>query len=189
MTRSVGVLALQGCVEPHFDLIRQVGARAAAVRTEEDLENVDALILPGGESTTMLRLMKYTNLPEAIKEFATRSPIWGICAGAILLASVVENPEQESFSLMPIRASRNAYGSQSFSFKAHVESPWDGSSKCVDFIRAPKLSAESSEVQQLVSYHSEGVLFQQGHILASAFHTELGTDPWLHEYLLSLVSY
>jgi 5'-phosphate synthase pdxT subunit len=184
---QVGVLALQGCIEPHLNMLQKIGATSCEVRSVADLGNVDRLIIPGGESTTMLKLLNSTGLYSAVQEFGRRHPIWGICAGAILICKEVIHPDQQSMKLIAVRATRNFYGSQTDSFKAKIEiDPLDKTME-VDFIRAPLLEPiNSREVTVLARHNERPVLMQHGKILVSSFHTELGDDPSLHQYFLGL---
>lgn len=182
----VGVLALQGAVLPHCLMLQTLGVEAVQVKSTADLELCDRLILPGGESTTMLKLLAVSKLTTAISNFAASKPIWGICAGAILIASEVKNPEQESLSLIPMRAYRNHYGSQLESFKTFINVNKVGPELEVDFIRAPLLEPLSDKVEVLAEYNGQSVLLKHDRILASSFHVELGSDTRLHKYFLSL---
>jgi 5'-phosphate synthase pdxT subunit len=149
------------------------------------------MILPGGESTTMLSLMLRANLFEPLQFFGKTKPMWGICAGSILMAKEVEHPTQQSLGLLSIKATRNFYGSQKESFKARLEVADEvaaGAPLEADFIRAPLLTSLSETVSVLAYLEKQPVLFQQGHLLASSFHTELGTDARLHQYFLNLVA-
>ncbi len=200
MKRSnCGILALQGCIEPHELALGRLGVAALKVRSPEDLEKVEALILPGGESTTMLRLIRSAGLFEPLQQFSENFPMWGICAGAILMAKEVCHPHQESLGVMSIRATRNFYGSQRESFKASIEiSGLKNILKPkhtveVDFIRAPMLealsnSADEPHVSVLAAHQHHPVMLQQGHLLATSFHIELGEDSRLHEYFVSMPS-
>lgn len=186
-------------------MLHRLGVVPVRIRSVVDLKRVEALILPGGESTTMLRLIHSAGLFAPLQDFARSFPTWGICAGAILIAKEVCSPTQESLALMDIRATRNFYGSQCDSFKTMLRIPSlhprsESPSTCVDpvgatvevdFIRAPMLeplpSRElNSEVETLASHDGRSVLLKQGHLLASAFHTELGDNPVVHEFFLSL---
>lgn len=182
MTR-IGILALQGCIDPHVKHFLSLGVSPLPVRDASDLSNTDALVLPGGESTAMLKLLERFGLKDTLKNYS--KPLWGICAGSILLASEVQAPQQFSFAKIDILTERNGYGSQQDSF--HAELRWQGEPRSVDFIRAPKLKARSSKAQLLLEYNSEGVLYRQNDVLCSAFHTELGADPWLHRYFLEML--
>jgi len=182
----VGVLALQGCVDPHLRHIAKLSAQGFKVRSAKELQKVDRIILPGGESTTMLKLLHTSGLFSELIKFAQTKPVWGICAGAILIAKAVANPSQESLDLINIRAERNYYGSQLDSFEAEIKI--EPLSKIIraQFIRAPLLSALSDKVKVLATYNDSEVLFSEGRIMASAFHTELGEDSSLHQYFLGI---
>ena len=183
---TVGVLALQGCVDAHISILTQLGFKSTNVREASDFKKIDRIILPGGESTTMLKLLARNNMEITFLDFAKSNPVWGICAGAILIAKKVTHPEQRSFGLIDLHAIRNFYGSQFDSFKAELEIPKLKIKHSVDFIRAPKLEAMSDKVSILASYKETPVLFQQGNILASSFHIELGIETGLHAYFARL---
>jgi 5'-phosphate synthase pdxT subunit len=185
--QKVGVLALQGCVAPHISMIQSLGREALAVRTERELAQVERLIMPGGESTTMLKLLVSSGLWDKLATFVKARPVWGICAGSILLAKEVKNPNQDSLGAINIRAHRNFYGSQLDSFKSSVKIEGLKSPIEVDFIRAPRLEPLGETVQVLARDASgTPLLMREGHILVSAFHTELGSDPSLHRYFLDI---
>ena len=187
----VGILAIQGDVAAHARALERAGARACEVRTEKDLDSLDALVLPGGESTTiakgMARLALYGPLRERIR---AGMPVLGTCAGAILLARQVENRPVETLELLDIIAVRNAYGTQVDSFATQVDA---GAAKgleglrCV-FIRAPRLRRPGEEVRVLARVDGEPVLVQQGHVLAATFHPELTEDLRVHRTLVELVA-
>lgn len=186
---NIGILALQGCVEPHRVLLNKLGVQLVSVRTAAELASVDRLIIPGGESTTMLRLIELSNLWQPLLDFGTSKPVWGICAGAILIASEVENPKQRSFGLIDICAHRNHYGSQLDSFTADISVDGiTGGPVHVDFIRAPLLCQiqGSTKARVLASHDSVPVFFEQENILACSFHSELTGDERIHEYFLSM---
>lgn len=183
---SVGVLALQGCIEPHASRLRELNCNVTYVRDVSDFEKIDRLIIPGGESTSMLRLIDRNQIEQALIDFGSSKPIWGVCAGAILIATEVIHPSQRSFGFMQIRAERNHYGSQIDSFSTEIDIPALGFSPSVDFIRAPKLEALNSSVEILSSYNSEAILLRQGRHLASSFHIELRNDNRLHQYFLTI---
>lgn len=168
-------------------MLRSLGASAFAVRRAEELKQADRLIMPGGESTTMLKLLISSGLWEPLREFASRKPVWGICAGSILLAREVQHPTQESLGAINIRAHRNFYGSQLDSFKTALTVEGLPHPVEVDFIRAPRLEPLSDSVKILArTPDGTPVLMQEGHIFVSAFHTELGTDPSLHRYFVNM---
>ncbi len=184
---KIGVLALQGCIEPHIQHLHRLGVSTVEVRRKADLEGIDGLILPGGESTTMLRLLQREDFFSSLSDFVSRTPTLGICAGAILLAKEVAHPQQASLEAINIRAERNAYGSQRESFQTEVVIEGVASPVLVDFIRAPKLIPLSESVSVLSRHGDDAVLVREGHIFCSAFHTELTENSVLHEMLLEVV--
>jgi 5'-phosphate synthase pdxT subunit len=169
-------------------MLSRLGVESIRVKTTEDLSRVDRMILPGGESTTMLRFMKMYGLAPALKEFAATKPIWGICAGAILAAYSVSNPEQESLRLLNISAHRNFYGSQLDSFSTSLQVQGLEQPITAQFIRAPLLSpADGLAPAEVLAYNNnQPVFFAQKRVWASSFHVELGDDPRLHELFLKL---
>lgn len=183
MAGKVGVLALQGDYEAHRKAIESVGGQAIEVRTKADLDSIDGLIIPGGESTTMLRLLREENLFEPLKDFGTRKPVFGTCAGAILLAKTVENPQQESLGLLDIDVQRNAYGRQIDSHIASIAVEDLGNVEAV-FIRAPIIRRTGPEVQILAEHRGDPVLVRQGNHFAATFHPELTKDHRLHQLFL-----
>ncbi len=184
---TVGVLALQGGYEKHARSLERVGARVTEVRTVAELELVDGLVIPGGESTTMLNLLDRESMFEPLREFGRRKPVFGTCAGAILLASKVENPEQACLGLMDIRVRRNGYGRQLDSRVARVEGEGFGELEAV-FIRAPIITWSGPDVSILATYNGDAVLVEQGQHLAATFHPELSEDDRVHEYFLRKVA-
>lgn len=183
---ATGVLALQGCITPHISMLERIGEKVIRITSSDLLAHVDRLILPGGESTTMLTLMERYGLIEGLSDFGKTKPMWGICAGAILMAKEVHNPRQRSLQLMDILAERNHYGSQRESFKAKIEVDCIRQTIEGDFIRAPLLRPISKAVDVLATHGQDPVLLRQGRLLASSFHVELGADPRLHEYFLGI---
>lgn len=172
-------------------MLQSIGVETLRVRAKEDLALVDRLILPGGESTTMLRFLKLYDLIPALKEFAQNKPTWGICAGSILLAQEVHNPQQESLQLINISAHRNFYGSQLESFTASIEVEGLKNPIEAQFIRAPLLnplpaSSGRAEPKILATLEGQPIFLSQGTIWACSFHVELGEDPSLHELFLTL---
>lgn len=191
MPHRVGILGFQGCIEPHERMLSSLGAETVRVRTKEDLATVDRLILPGGESTTMLRFLKLYELIPAIQEFAKTQPVWGICAGAILAAREVLTPSQESLKLINISAHRNFYGSQLESFTTSLAVLGLTNPIAAQFIRAPLLNAlppseHFSSAEVLARLDQQPVFFAQGKTWACSFHVELGDDSSLHELFLTL---
>ena len=185
--KTVGVLALQGDFEAHERALERAGAQAVAVRTAEQLKAVDALIIPGGESTTMLKLLDRENILEPLTEFGREKPIFGTCAGAILIASHVLNPEQRSLGLMDITVERNAYGRQLDSHIAKIHSGGENGDLEAVFIRAP-IIREVGPLAHVLAYHkNDPVLVEQGRHMAATFHPELTLDPRIHRMFLDKV--
>jgi 5'-phosphate synthase pdxT subunit len=169
-------------------MLHALGVETRRVKTKEDLASVDRLILPGGESTTMLRFLKLYDLVPAVRAFARTKPVWGICAGAILAAHEVHHPSQDSLDLINISAHRNFYGSQLDSFTVPLTIDGLREPITAQFIRAPLLNplqtGESPDI--LAKLDEQPVFFAQGKIWACSFHVELGDDPALHELFLKL---
>ena len=186
--RRVGVLALQGDFREHLAALRACEVEGAPVRLATDLEKVDALILPGGESTTMVRLMEPALRDSIQRRVAAGMPVFGTCAGMILMARDVQDGrvDQEPLSLMDIGVRRNAYGRQIDSFEAEVESPAIGGVGPAVFIRAPQLIEHAADVEELARHGDQTVAVKQGNRLALAFHPELTPDRRWHQYFLSL---
>lgn len=166
---TIGVLALQGAVQPHQKHIEATGARFRAVKTQNDLNGIDGLILPGGESTTMLKLIDRFDLEEPLKAFFQTRPVWGICAGAILMARHVTNPAQKSFDILPVTVRRNGYGRQ---LESHYS---DVNGYDVAFIRAPVIE-DPGDTQILTRHDNAPVWVQNGRHMATTFHPELNHD-------------
>jgi 5'-phosphate synthase pdxT subunit len=184
---TIGVLALQGAYEAHARTLRSLGATPRLVRLPADLEGIDGLIMPGGESTTMLKFLERHNFFDSLKTFVQTTPTFGTCAGAILLATHVENPAQKSLAALDITVERNAYGRQIDSTILQAESTLPGGPLEMVFIRAPRITRTGPEVETLASREENPVLVRQGHILAATFHPELSHDTRVHELFLNLV--
>jgi 5'-phosphate synthase pdxT subunit len=183
----VGIVAIQGDVEAHAAALERLGARAVSVRREKDLDGVAALVLPGGESTTIAKGLERVGLYGPIESFARSGrPVLGTCAGAVLLAREVENHPVRSLGLIDVVAVRNAYGTQVDSFAAEAEGSLPGL-RCV-FIRAPLLRRPGADVEVLARVDGWPVMVRQGNALATTFHPELTRDARVHEMLLSLAS-
>ncbi|MGO9255900.1 MAG: pyridoxal 5'-phosphate synthase glutaminase subunit PdxT [Bryobacteraceae bacterium] len=188
--KKVGVLALQGDFAAHAAALERAGAEPVLVREREQLAGIEGLILPGGESTTMLKLMHSEGLLEALAEFGRRKPLFGTCAGAILMAREVSRPAQESLGLMDIGVERNAYGRQIDSRVTEIAPDPDferrtgpGKLEAV-FIRAPIIRRVGEGGKVLARYRGDPVLVEQGRHLVSTFHPELTSDPRVHELFL-----
>ena len=185
---AIGVLAIQGDFAAHARMLRRIGVDAIDVRRSNDLDATDGLIIPGGESTTMLKFIKEEDLAESITDFARQGkPIFGTCAGAILLAREVYNPAQASLGLIDIGVERNGYGRQVDSFTAGVETAIQGGPLEAVFIRAPKITRVGRDVEVLASLNGEPVLVREGNILAATFHPELTEDTRAHLLFVEIV--
>jgi pyridoxal 5'-phosphate synthase pdxT subunit len=185
--KRVGVLALQGDFEAHEKALERAGAEVVEVRNAGELENVQGLIIPGGESTTMLKLLDASGLKEPLRQFAESKPIFGTCAGAILVAKQVTNPIQESLGLMDIEVERNGYGRQLDSRIVHLQPEMDGGDLEAVFIRAPIIRRLGPEAKVLARYNGDPVLVEQGRHLAATFHPELSKDDRIHRLFLDKV--
>jgi pyridoxal 5'-phosphate synthase pdxT subunit len=174
---KVGVLAVQGNFREHAAMLRRLGAEPVEVRKPEELEGLDGLIVPGGESTTFMRLMRLYGLDEALRRF--QGPVLGTCAGMIVL-------DREHLGLMDIAVDRNAYGRQVASFEADVDVEGEEPIRGV-FIRAPRLREAGEKVEVLGELDGEPVLLRERRFLASSFHPELTEDTRVHERFLELI--
>jgi 5'-phosphate synthase pdxT subunit len=181
--KKVGVLALQGDFEAHARALKRAGADPIEVRSARQLNDIDGLIIPGGESTTMLKLIEQENLLAPLEEFGRRKPIFGTCAGAILLATNVLNPAQASLKLMDIDVERNAYGRQLDSRIGRIEQ--SGADVEAVFIRAPIIRRVGPAARVLATYEGAPVLVEQGLHLAATFHPELSVGSGVHELFLA----
>lgn len=185
--KRVGVLALQGDFEAHEKALRRVGAEPVEVRKAEQLRDIDALVIPGGESTTMLKLIDSEAMLQPLREFGAAHPVFGTCAGAILVATDVTNPAQESLGLVDIGVERNGYGRQLDSRIAHLTGEGiDGDLEAV-FIRAPVIRRVGKDAKVLARYAGDPVLVEQGRHLVATFHPELTSDPRVHKLFLEKV--
>jgi 5'-phosphate synthase pdxT subunit len=193
--KIIGILALQGDYDAHRKMLEErVGAQTAFVRTPEDLARVAGLVLPGGESTTIAKLMDRVGLDTAIRARAEAGmPVYGTCAGMILLAREIEGrPDQPTLGLMDIRVARNAFGRQVDSFEADIAfTPEEGIAAAPVrgvFIRAPYVTETTPEVQVLSRFRDKIVGVRQGRLLATAFHPELTDDARVHAYFAQMVA-
>lgn len=185
--KKVGVLALQGDFEAHERALKRAGAEPVEVRSAADLQHIDGLVIPGGESTTMLKLLEEEKLLEPLREFAGKRPIFGTCAGAILLASQVSHPSQPSLGLMDIDVERNAYGRQLDSRIARLHPEGiEGDLEAV-FIRAPIIRRVGKGAKVLANYEGAPVLVEQGRHLVATFHPELTNDSRIHLMFLNKI--
>jgi pyridoxal 5'-phosphate synthase pdxT subunit len=175
---KIGVLAVQGNFREHAATLRRLGAEVVEVRKPEQLEGLDGLVVPGGESTTFMRLMRLYGLDDAVREFD--APILGTCAGMIVL-------DRNHLGLVDIEVERNAYGRQVASFEADLRLAGDERPLRGVFIRAPRLRESGPDVEVLAEYRGKPVLLRQGRFLVAAFHPELTEDTRVHELFLAAV--
>lgn len=187
---KIGVLALQGAFFEHVKMLRKLGAEAVEVRLPEDLDGLDGLIIPGGESTTIGKLAVTYGLIEPLRDFARQHPTWGTCAGLIFLANDLGKDQQPILGLMDISVNRNAFGRQVDSFETDLIIPALASEQPYHaiFIRAPVVTAVHNGVNILAQLPDGRIIaVQEGHLLGTAFHPELTDDLRFHEYFLNLV--
>ena len=184
----IGVLAAQGAFREHAQTLRRLGAEVVEVRLPDQLVGLDGLVIPGGESTAMLRGMERDRLEEPLADFVRSGrPVLGTCAGAILLARRVLNPPQRSFGTLDIDVERNGYGTQLDSFSAPLEAAGPLAGLLGVFIRAPRIRRVGPDVTVLARERAEPVLVRHGPIWAATFHPELTDDSRIHERFLELV--
>jgi 5'-phosphate synthase pdxT subunit len=183
-----GVLALQGDFAEHEALLHRLGRQTRQVRLPIDLEGLEALIIPGGESTTITRLIDLYGLREPLRSFARDHPVWGTCAGMIVMAHEATDLDREPLGLMDIVVQRNAFGRQVDSFETEMDvAELDGGPLRAIFIRAPLILSVGPGVKILAEIPGQGIVAaRQGHLLATSFHPELTNDLRLHRYFLSL---
>jgi len=174
----IGVLAVQGNFREHAAVLRRLGAEPVEVRKPEELDGLDGLIIPGGESTAIARLMRLYGIEEALRRFP--GPVFGTCAGMILLG-------REHLGLVDVSISRNAYGRQVASFEADLELAGEAEPLRGVFIRAPRVAAAGPDVEVLAEHEGEPVLLRDGRFLVASFHPELTDDTRVHERFLQLV--
>ncbi len=186
----VGILAFQGDFAKHQEVFAKLGCLTQLVKSSWQLANIDCLVIPGGESSVIDRFIKSQQIADPIKEFATKKPVWGTCAGMIMLATQVENdPGLTPLGLLDITVDRNGYGRQFDSFVDDGEFTVNGKNQKLEmvFIRAPKVSSIGEGVQVLGKCRKEPVIVQQGKVIATAFHPELTKSAKFQQYFLSLL--
>jgi len=188
----IGTLALQGDFAAHTAAMERLGADGRLVRKIAQLEGLDGLIIPGGESTTLIKLMDVFDFWDPLRAWIEAGrPTFGTCAGAILLAAEVRNPEQKSFGLIDITVERNGYGRQVDSFEASGTFRHAPQEECqieMVFIRAPRIVRAGANVEALANCRGDTVVARQGQILVSTFHPELGAGSAMHEYFMHMVA-
>ena len=185
---TIGVLALQGDFAEHEAILKRLGAEVREVRLPADLEGLDGLIIPGGESTTITRLMAMYGLLEPLRAFASRKPMWGTCAGMIVMAKQATDLDREGLEVMDISVERNAFGRQVDSFETDLDfAVLEGKPVHAIFIRAPLILSTGPAVQVLAQLQDGRVVAaKEGHLMVTSFHPELTNDLRLHEYFVFL---
>jgi pyridoxal 5'-phosphate synthase pdxT subunit len=184
---KIGVLAIQGDYEAHKTRLEQLGADVTLVRKPEQLDDIDGIVIPGGESSTFLNFLAERGFLKKLRDFVSTKPTFGTCAGAILLAKHVENPPQKSLEVMDIRIRRNAYGRQLNSSIREVPSKLGDKPLEMVFIRAPKIVGTGKSVEVLATADGDPVLVRQNKILAATFHPELSEDTRVHQEFVKMV--
>jgi pyridoxal 5'-phosphate synthase pdxT subunit len=184
----VGVLAIQGDYDAHARALADVGAGPCEVRKPDQLDGLDGLILPGGESTTMLKFLEKHNFFEVLSEFCATRPVFGTCAGTILLAREVLSPAQRSLGVLDAVVERNAYGRQIDSAILNAQTELPGGELEMVFIRAPRIVSVGPDVQTLACREGSPVLVRQGNVMAATFHPELSVDRRVHKLFVEIVS-
>jgi 5'-phosphate synthase pdxT subunit len=186
----VGVLALQGDFAKHGEMLQSLGIEVQEVRTPQDLRGCEGLILPGGESTVMVRQIEFISLWEPLLAFAQEKPVFGTCAGLILMSHQVQHSSFKTLELLDVETMRNAYGRQVESFEASIVINLPSSHDRrfpAYFIRAPRIRSCSKGVDILAQYQGEPVLVRQGFHLGACFHPELTSDPVIHAYFIRMI--
>ncbi len=185
---KIGVLALQGAVAEHIRSLELAGAEAVSVKRVDELDEIDGIIIPGGESTTIGKLMRKYDFMDALQQFSAQGkPIFGTCAGLIVLAERIAGQEQAHLSLMDMTVCRNAFGRQKESFETDLEIKGVDEPVRAVFIRAPLIESVGENVDVLSVYNDEIVAARQQHLLACSFHPELTDDYRLHQYFVEMV--
>lgn len=189
MSHRIGVLALQGDFAKHLCCLKRLGVAAQEVRSPQDLDICDGLIIPGGESTAIFKQMEFMNLREPLLSFAKRCPIFGTCAGLIVISCRVPDFSFTPLQLLDVTVKRNGFGRQVDSFRSDLALELGTSQTqtiSAFFIRAPRIIDWGKEVQVLSWLDKEPVLVRQGHFLGASFHSEIGSDLTLHDYFVKM---
>jgi pyridoxal 5'-phosphate synthase pdxT subunit len=184
----IGVLAIQGDYAAHADALTETGATPVEVRKRDELVDLDGMILPGGESTTILKFLERGHLFDDLKQFCSSRPVFGTCAGAILLAREVRNPAQRSLGLLDMVVERNAYGRQIDSSILFSDTKLPGDKLEMVFIRAPRIVETGPDVEILAQREGKATLVRQGKLMAATFHPELSPDRRVHKAFVDLVN-
>ena len=184
----IGILALQGAFDAHARMLQSIGARTLLVRKPEQLQQIDGLVIPGGESTTFLKHLERAGFFDALSDFVKRKPTFGTCAGVILMAKHVLNPAQRSLEALDVTVERNAYGRQNDSRILEAETKLPGGPSEMVYIRAPRIIETGPGVETLAERDGSPTLMRQGHLLAATFHPELSHDTRVHQLFLDTVN-
>lgn len=186
---TIGVLALQGAFAKHMAMLESIGVHSIDIRKPNELDKCEGLIIPGGESTTMMRQVGFISFEEALKTFAKQKPIFGTCAGLILMSQEIIADSMEPFGLLDVTVERNAFGRQYESFGVNLSANLGAKPQTIEafFIRAPRIRSHGPEVEILAAYEHEPVLVKQGFHLGATFHPELTHDTSIHKYFAKLV--
>ncbi len=184
---TIGVLALQGAFDVHAKRLQELGAVVRLVRKPEELAGLDGLVIPGGESTTFLKNLERVGFYDTLEAFVQSHPVFGTCAGCILMANEVANPPQRSFAVLDVAVERNAYGRQNDSVILNEQTSLPGGPVEMVFIRAPRISRVGGGVEVLAERDGHPTLVREGRLLAATFHPELTEDPRVHAYFLEMV--
>lgn len=187
---TIGVLALQGAFAKHITMLESIGVHAVDIRKPEELSSCEGLIIPGGESTTMMRQVGFINFRDSLQEFSKNKPLFGTCAGLILMSREIIADSMQPFEILDVTVERNAFGRQYESFSTNLEAIL-GTSKpqtiAAFFIRAPRIRSCGPDVEVLGRFENEPVLVKQGFHLGASFHPELTHDTSIHKYFKKLV--
>lgn len=188
--KTIGVLALQGDFAKHIEMLKTLDVNTKEVRTPHDLDKCDGLIIPGGESTTMWRQMNFIGLRDKISTFAKEKPIFGTCAGIILMSKEISESDMAPFGILDIVVERNAFGRQADSFNTEIEIKIEKETHLQHavFIRAPRIIKCEPTVKVLSEFKGEPVLVQQGKHLGATFHPELTKDATLHRHFVNTLT-
>jgi 5'-phosphate synthase pdxT subunit len=185
---KVGVLALQGAVAEHIRMLELAGAEGVVIKRIGQLADIDGIIIPGGESTTIGKLMRTYGFIDALRDFSEqKKPVFGTCAGLIIIAKEIFEQEEMHLGLMDIKVARNAFGRQRESFETNLTIDGIEEEVRAVFIRAPLIVEVGPQVKVLATYQDRIVAAQQGHLLAASFHPELTTDYRLHSYFVDMI--
>lgn len=187
---KIGVLALQGAVAEHIRMLKLAGVEGVIIKTAEQLEQIDGLIIPGGESTTIGKLMRTYGFIEGIQQFsAEKKPVFGTCAGLILIATEIAGQSEAHLGLMNMVVARNAFGRQRESFETDLDIAGMKNKVRAVFIRAPLIESVGSDVDVLSVFNDQIVAARQDHLLAASFHPELTDDYSFHQYFIDMVKH